>query len=119
VITAPANGREVCEAPEITSWNRSTVQLYGELRTKGDSMSTSDDHDVATKAGETAGMFAGVLTGARIGAFAIPIPIVGTFVGGVVGGVVGTELGKRFGTAVFDGASAFMRTITTATTSGK
>jgi phage tail tape-measure protein len=85
-------------------------------RAKGDAMSTSDDHDAATKAGETAGMFAGVLTGARIGAVAVPIPIVGTFVGGIVGGIVGTEVGRRLGTAVFDGASAFMKTMSTATT---
>jgi phage tail tape-measure protein len=74
------------------------VGIHTELREKGDAMSTSDDHDVATKAGETAGMFAGVLTGAKIGALAIPIPIVGTFVGGIVG------------------ASAFMKTLSTATT---
>ena len=97
-----------------------TQNEYRGIRTKqraeGEAMSTTDDHDAATKAGETAGLFAGVLTGARIGAVAIPIPIVGTFVGGIVGGVVGTEVGKRLGSAVFDGAAAFMKTMSTATT---
>ena len=96
--------------------NGSTVFGNTDLRAKGYAMGTTEDHDMATKAGETAGLFAGMLTGARVGGMAIPIPILGTFVGGVVGGIVGTEVGKRFGSAVFDGAAAFVKTLSTATT---
>jgi phage tail tape-measure protein len=52
-----------------------------------------------------------MISGARVGNMAIPVPFVGTLVGGVVGGVVGSEVGQRFGRAVVNGGSAFVKTL--------